>query len=65
MSTGTIGTWEREGTRLTLQTRQLETVVFTVAGTAAAEILRTSAGLASWESNPDLSLAGMELARQP
>ncbi len=65
VSTGTIGTWEREGTRLTLQTRQLETVVFTVAGTAAAEILRASAWLASWEGNPDLSLVGMELARQP
>ena len=62
ISTGTIGTWQREGTRLMLCTGQ-ESAGFDVVRDQPTEALRQSTGFATWEASPDLSLASIELVR--
>lgn len=60
VSTGMIGTWQREGARLTLRTEH-EEAVWEVVRERAGEVLRQSAGFDSWERSVELSLAGLEL----
>ncbi len=58
-STGTIGTWQREGARLELHTER-ESAVFDVIRDRPTEVLRQSAGFTTWESSHELSLANIE-----
>ena len=58
-STGTTGTWQREGARLELRTER-ESAVFDVIRDRPTEVLRQSAGFTSWESSHELSLASIE-----
>ena len=60
---GTIGTWQREGGRLTLSTGR-ESAVFDVVRDAATEMLRQSTGFPSWESDHDHSLAEIDFAQK-
>jgi hypothetical protein len=57
---GTIGTWQRDGARLTLRAEGGE-ASFAVLGTAPAEFLRPTVGFPAWSNSPDRSLDGMEL----
>jgi hypothetical protein len=60
MDAGTIGTWQRDGARLTLRADGGE-AIFEVLGTAPAESLRQTVGFPAWANSPDRSLDGMEL----
>lgn len=62
LSQGTVGTWQREGARLTLRT-EAESAVFDIVGEAPAQSLRQAAGFASWEGNAELSLAELALVQ--
>lgn len=61
-STGTIGTWRRDGTRLTFHTER-ESAVFDVVRDSPTETLRQSTGFATWESSHELSLASIEFVQ--
>jgi hypothetical protein len=57
------GKWQREGNRITLSTKE-ESATFDVIHNAPRESLQQSIGFASWESNDEMSLAGVELVNQ-
>jgi hypothetical protein len=63
VGTGTVGRWQRDGTRLTLRTEQ-ESAVFDVVRGAPDEVLGQSVGFQSWEGSDELSLAGIEFVRR-
>lgn len=60
--TGAVGTWHHDGARLMLHTEQ-ESAVFDVIRDAPTEVLRQSAGFASWESNNELSLENIDFVQ--
>lgn len=62
ISTGTVGTWQRDGARLTLRTER-EAAVFDVVRDVPTEALRQSTGFATWESSHELSLASIEFVQ--
>jgi hypothetical protein len=62
VSTGTIGTWKRDGERLTLRTAS-ETAVFDLIQDSPAETFRQSTGFTSWENNHEQSLAGIDFVQ--
>ena len=59
VGTGTIGTWKRDGTQLTLSTGK-ETAAFNTIQNSSAETLRQSEGFPSWEKSNELSLASID-----
>jgi hypothetical protein len=59
---GTVGTWQREGKRVTLSTGR-ESAVFDVLCDAPKETLRQSVGFPSWESSRDHSLASIDFVQ--
>jgi hypothetical protein len=59
---GTIGTWQRDGKRLTLLVEQ-ESAVFDVMGDAPKEKLRQSVGFPSWENSHEISLANIDFVQ--
>lgn len=62
ISSGTIGTWQRDGTRLKLHTER-ESAVFDVVRDSPTEALQQSTGFVTWESSHDLSLASIEFVQ--
>lgn len=62
VGTGTIGTWQREGEKLTLSTSK-ETAAFDVIQNSATETLRQSDGFPSWEKSNDLSLRSIDFVQ--
>ena len=57
---GTIGTWQREGARLTLRASDGE-ATFEALKTGPRESWRPKAGFPAWADNPDRSLARIDL----
>jgi len=59
---GMVGTWQREGTQLTLRS-EAESAVFDLIRNAPSETLRQSVGFPSWEKYHDYSLANIEFVQ--
>ena len=60
ISTGTSGSWDYDGFQLTLRTHD-ESATLEVIRESPVEAFRQTVGFATWETNPDLSLADIEL----
>ena len=59
VGTGTVGTWQRDGARLTLHTGR-DSATFDVVRSIPPEALLQSEGFDSWEANDEQSLASIE-----
>jgi hypothetical protein len=62
ISTGTVGTWQREGKSVTLSTGQ-ESAIFDVMRDAPKETLHQSVGFPGWERSHDHSLANIDFVQ--
>jgi hypothetical protein len=59
-----IGTWQREGDRTVLQFGE-QTAVFETVPSSGRQTIRQCVGFSSFESDPEISLAAIDLSRDP